>query len=141
MNIHVIKSHPTTISDHVKTPDILSSKTAAPSDVDDSRGPRHEQLCHTTNAIRLSDDLMDCLFDDIDYHDLFDSDPLPLDSVTIPHQQQHEGSCDHNERSCDHNEMSCDAIEIIDDSIIEIPADDDSNDIIDVSTVNCSKLF
>ena len=79
---------------------------------------------------------MDCLFDDIDYDDLFDSELLPLvkhDNVVTP-QQQHEGSCDHIDMSCDATEN--------DNTLIEMPAgDDDDDDVTDMSTVSCSKFL
>ena len=52
--------------------DILSSDGAASPDASDSGRPCHEQSCHANNT---SNDILDCLFDDIDYHDLFDSEP------------------------------------------------------------------
>ena len=82
---------------------------------------------------------MDCLFDDIDYHDLFDSEPLLLvtedsrhDDITITPRPQHEGSCDHD--------MSCDTGVIDDDTIIEIP-ESDEEDITDMSTASYSKCI
>lgn len=132
-NIHVIKPHPktTTNSDNIKTDILLSSDTATSPDASRDDRPCHVQLCHTND---ISDDVMDCLFDDIDYHDLFDSEPLPLvteDNVVTP-RQQHEGSCDLEE-------LSCDALRI-DDTLIEILDDDDDDDVTDMSTISCSKF-
>ena len=138
-NIHVIKPHPTAAiaSDNAKTPDVLlSSDTAAVSPLEDASNDQvlcHEQSCHTNNSSH--GDMLDCLFDDIDYHDLFDLEPLPLvteDNIKTPRQQEHKGSCDLDE-------LSCDAIEL-DNTIVEIPASDDEDVFSDMSTVSCSKF-
>ena len=132
-NIHVIKPYPTSTTATASNTDILSLDVAALPDASNSRQPCHEQSCHTNNT---SSDILDCLFDDIDFHDLFDSELLPLiaedrhDDVIIPHQQ-HEGSCDHD--------MSYDAVLIDDDTIVEIP-ESDEEDISNMSTVSCSKF-
>ena len=137
-NIHVIKSHPTCASadDDIKN-DVLFSNPAGSPDASNNRGHCHRQSCHTTND--SNDDILDCLFDDIDYSDLFDSELLPLakqdrhDNVVTP-QQQHEGSCDHSDMSCDATEN--------DNTLIEMPAgDDDDDDVTDMSTVSCSKFL
>ena len=131
-NIHVIKPHPTTATDNTKT-DVLLLDAAGSPDASKNERPCHELSCHTTD---INDDVLDCLFDDIDYHDLFDSEPLPMatndrsDNVVTP-QQQHEGSCDHN--------MLCD-VTGSDDTLIEISGDND-DDVTDMSTVSCSKLY
>ena len=132
-NIHVVKLQTTSTTSTACKTDILSSDGAASPDASDSRQPCHEQSCHANNT---NNDILDCLFDDIDYHDLFDSEPLPLitedrlDDIITP-RQQHEGSCDHD--------MSCDTGVIDDDTIIEISESDDE-DVTNMSTASCSKL-
>ena len=140
-NIHVVKSYQTdsTASSDVNlNADVLSSELAASPELGQ---PCHKQSCHTNNT---NLDVIDCLFDDIDFNDLFDSEPLPLMKNDILNNQHkgsrdHEGSCDHK-RSCDHD-MSCDLVEVNDDTIIEVPeTDDNDDDVTDMSTVSCSKL-
>jgi len=138
-NVHVIKSHqtcPTALTDVNLNAVILSSKLAASPDLGQ---PCHMQLCYTNNT---NHDIIDCLFDDIDFNDLFDSEPLPLAKENTVNNLYKE-SCDQEEshdleRSCDHN-MSCDIVGVNDDTIIEIPDTDDDDDVTDMSTVSCSK--
>ena len=132
-NIHVIKPHPTTAEadDNIKT-DVLSSNIAGSPDASNNCRCCHEHVTDT------NDDILDCLFDDIDYNDLFDSELLLLekqdrhDNILTP-RQQHEGSCDHSGMSCDATGN--------DNTLTEISADDDDDDVTDVSTVSCSKLL
>jgi len=136
-NIHVIRPHSTGRTamggDNIK-PDVLSSDKAVSPDASDNRGPYHEQSCHSIDDHDVSVDV-DCLFDDIDYHELFDSEPLSLitenklDNVVTP-CQQHKGSCDPDEMSCDTGS---------DDTIIEIPDGDD--DVSSVSTLSFGKFI
>ena len=94
-NIHVIKPHPMTTTDNTMT-DVLLLDAAGSPHASKNERPCHELSCHTTD---INNDILDCLFDNIDYHDLFDSELLPLatddrnDNVVTP-QQQHEGSCE-----------------------------------------------
>ena len=132
-NIHVIKLQTTSTTSTACKTDILSSDASRSPDATGSGRPCHEQSCHANNT---NYDILDCLCDDIDYHDLFDSEPLPLitedkhDDIITPHQQ-HEGSCDHD--------MSCDADVIDDDTIVVIPESDDE-DVTNMSTASCSKF-
>ena len=128
-NIHVIRpftAATTTVAADNGSVDfdmLLSDATGSP-DASNDRGPCHEHLCSSNN---ISDDVMDSLFDDIDYDDLFDSEPLPLvtegshGNAVITSEQQHGGSCDHNGMSCDTR------------TVIEIPDDDDDDDDVNVT--------
>ena len=138
-NIHVVKSHltdPTAFSDVNINADVLLSELAASPALGQ---PCHKQSCYTNN---INHNVIDCLFDDIDFNDLFDSEPLPLakdNTLNNQHKgsRDHKGSCDHK-RSCDHD-MLCDIIEVNDDTIIEVPETDDDDDVTDMSSVSCSK--
>ena len=132
-NVHVIKPHPTTATADidVKT-DVLSSDTAGSPDASNNCRRCHEHANDT------NDDILDCLFDDIDCNDLFDSELLSSvkqdrhDNIVTP-WQQHEGSCDHSDMSCDATGN--------DTTLTEVPADDDDDNVTDVSTVSCSKFL
>lgn len=128
-NIHVIKLQTTSITSTACKTDVLSSDAASSPDASSNGQPCHEQSCCANNT---DYDMLDCLFDDIDYHDLFDSEPLPLvtENKHGDHHQQHEGSCDHD--------MLCDDV-IDDDTIIEILESDDE-DVTNMSTASCSKF-